>query len=312
MTTLNQATKEFQLAMKADSLSPDTIKQYKSIVGNYISVVGGDTSITDIQRRDMRLYIVESLQGRDSRYVEGKQRPTISGGLSRDSVATHVTILHRFWAWAAEEYSLKNPMQGIKRPKRSTPQPKGIMQHDFVRLFDAVNDTPAGIRDRLALCMLADTGARLQGIISLKISDIESGERQAQVIEKGAKSRLIYWTAFTQRMAEKWIAIRQSPSNRLFISMNDSEPLTKSGVYQILKRLKKKSGVNGRVNPHSFRHNFARAYLQSGGDLVTLARLLGHSDVNVTAMFYAVFSKDELADMHDKHSPLAQMLEGVL
>lgn len=73
--------------------------------------------------------------------------------------------------------------------------------------------------------------------------------------------------------------------------------------------MKKRAGVSGRVNPHAFRHNFARAYLQSGGDLVTLTPLLGHVDVNVTAAYYAVFSSDELAAMQEKHSPLLNMLD---
>ncbi|MCU0476789.1 MAG: tyrosine-type recombinase/integrase, partial [Anaerolineae bacterium] len=82
-----------------------------------------------------------------------------------------------------------------------------------------------------------------------------------------------------------------------------------SGVHQMLKRLKAKAGVSGRVNPHSFRHNFAREYLRNGGEVVTLARLLGHEDVNTTAAFYAVFSKDELQSQHMKFSPISKWFE---
>ena len=312
MTTLNQAMKEFQLAMKADSLSPDTIKQYKSIVGSYIRVVGDDTPITDIQRRDMRLYIVESLAGRDSRYMEGKQRPTIEGGLSRDSIATHVTVLHRFWNWVADEYDIKNPMNKIKRPKRSTPQPKAISAEDFVRLFNSTMDTEAGVRDRAILSLFADTGTRLAGISQIKVADIEGKKQRAYVTEKGGKSRLIFWTDITQHMAEHWLATRNSTCEMLFISMNYPEqPLTKGGISQILKRLKKRGNVTGRANPHSFRNNFAREYLMNGGDLVTLSRLLGHEDIKVTAERYAVFSENELAEQHEKFSPIEMMMEGV-
>lgn len=67
--------------------------------------------------------------------------------------------------------------------------------------------------------------------------------------------------------------------------------------------------MTGRVNAHAFRHNFARMYLMGGGDLVTLARLLGHTDVNVTAAYYAVFADDELADLQNRYSPMKRMMD---
>ena len=75
----------------------------------------------------------------------------------------------------------------------------------------------------------------------------------------------------------------------------------------MLRRLARKAGITGPVNPHSFRHGFAREYLLSGGDLATLADLLGHSDVQVTWQSYAIFRTSELQAKHDKHSPIAQM-----
>jgi len=308
MTTLNEAFQEFLYAVRADSLSPATIKQYKSIVSNYLQMVG-DYSVDEIERRDMRSYIVEELQGRATRYVDAPQRPQTDGGLSRASVATHVTVLHRFWSWVASEYQIDNPMKGIRRPRRASPEPKAIEAQDFIRLFHAVSDTDAGIRDRALLCLLADTGARLGGVISLTVPDVSNQKQSARVIEKGLKSRLIFWTYYTQRMLDRWLAVRKSSNDSLWVSMNDGNPLTASGIYQLLKRLKKKAHVRGRVNPHSFRHAFARTYLENGGDLVTLARLMGHNDVNVTANYYAVFSKTELAELHGKHSPLLKLVE---
>ena len=75
----------------------------------------------------------------------------------------------------------------------------------------------------------------------------------------------------------------------------------------MLKRLKRKSGVKGPVNPHSFRHGFAREYLTNGGNLASLADTLGHSDVRVTWASYAVFTFDELKAAHARYSPVAQL-----
>ena len=75
----------------------------------------------------------------------------------------------------------------------------------------------------------------------------------------------------------------------------------------MLRKLKVKAGVTGRVNPHSFRHGFAREYLRSGGNLSTLSKLMGHEDVTVTASFYGVFAEDELGAEHRAHSSLLKI-----
>lgn len=60
---------------------------------------------------------------------------------------------------------------------------------------------------------------------------------------------------------------------------------------------------------HSFRHAFARDFLMDGGDLGSLADLLGHSSVLVTKEFYGVFTMQELQEKHAQHSPVAQLFE---
>ena len=90
----------------------------------------------------------------------------------------------------------------------------------------------------------------------------------------------------------------------MLINTRTFTALRASGVHSMLNRLKKKAGVTGRVNPHSFRHAFAHEYLKSGGDVSVLSTLMGHSDANTTRDFYAVFKTDELTDPHLKYSPI--------
>ena len=86
--------------------------------------------------------------------------------------------------------------------------------------------------------------------------------------------------------------------------------MTVSGLNQALKRLARRAGVTGRCNPHSFRHGFARSFLQSGGDLATVAQILGHSSIRVTGDFYSAWSDKELAERHDQFSPIKHLKGG--
>lgn len=304
---LQNALNEFLLACEADGLSDVTLRWYRAILTPLCSWLGMDRDIQQVDTTELRKYIVR-LRGRHP-YDEGNcSRPEEDHPLSEHTVVSHTTAMHRLFNWASQEYDINNPMSRIKRKKWTPKEPKAINQIDFLKLFHATTDDSTGARDRAILCVLADTGARLGGVASLTVDDIEKGTMGAYVTEKGNKKRWIYWTAYTQAILNTWLGQRMDVNPALWISMNTGEQLTTSGIYQILKRLKARAGIKGRVNPHAFRHNFARCYLEAGGDIATLAKLMGHSDINTTASYYAVFSEGELKDLHNKKAPLLQWL----
>lgn len=310
MTTLKDAFDKYILLKTASMRSDATIKWYHTMLKPMLAELGQDCDVMQVSE-DAVLTYVASLRNRDNRYVDAPQKPVQDGGLSHDSILAHIRAMKGFWSWAAKRYKIVNPMDEIKMPKQQKRKPKAIEPSDFVKLFNSISDEtckcPA--RDRAMLALLADSGVRRQGLLSLT-TDIDLIRRKATVTEKGMKQRQISWTRYTSNLLDKWLAIRADVDNdALFISMNTGEPLQVSGVNQILDRLKAKAGVNGRTNPHSFRHNFARQYLLSGGDLATLSEILGHESTDTTAHFYLIFTEQELAALQDEHSPLLRMLD---
>jgi|GEM_PF-3210886 len=111
-----------------------------------------------------------------------------------------------------------------------------------------------------------------------------------------------------------WLAVRQPVAPVPWVWLNLGRrvkrvQLDEDGLGEVLRRLKKAAGITGRVNPHSFRHAFAREWLRNGGDLATLSAMLGHADPAVTARFYAVFTDFELGEFHERFSPLTKLVE---
>jgi site-specific recombinase XerD len=306
---LNEALNQFVLASKANGLRDTTIKWYESIVLQMIATLG-NVPIDSVTPTQMREYIV-SLREKKSRYANATNKPEQKGALSDNTIASHLRAYHRFWAWVSEEYDVTNPMKNVKRPKQSKPLPKAISAEDFIKLFNATERSRAGFRDKALLVMLADTGARLGGVIKMKVEDIDFIHRRAVVTEKGNIQRLVYFTPFTSRLTMHWLNMRQMNSTHVFTNLKTGEPLTVSGVHQMLKRLSSGMGITGRINPHSFRHAFAREYIKNGGDVVTLAQLLGHQDVKVTADYYAIFDDSELRTFHDQHTPMRKLEETI-
>jgi site-specific recombinase XerD len=310
--TVQNAIDEFLIAVEADGLSRSSVRWYRAILKPLGERLGAQ-QLGDVTTNMMRRYLVD-LRNRDNRYQsEQTTRPEVQGGLSEESVAAHVRALHRFWSWATAEYRLTaNPMSSIKRPPRRSPQPKGIDLADLRKLFAATADDPSGSRNRAILAFLIDTGCRAEGVIGLELSKFDPDQRRAIVTEKGRKTRTVFLTETTILLIEAWGRVRPKNATTVFCSLSNltsGKPLSYEGLMHILSVLKARAGVTGRVNPHSFRHAFARQYIKNGGDLSTLSRLMGHSDTAVTSWYYAVFTGEELAHLHDRFSPLKGVID---
>lgn len=290
---LNDAIAEFLIAQEADGSSASTINWYKSILGKFLQHLG-NIEIKTISTADIRKYII---------WARGEYAP--------DTAHAHIRVQHKFWKWCQAEYDLANPMRNIKYPDQPKQrQPKAIATEDIVRLFMATSDDIPGARDRAILALLADTGCRVGGIISVKVDDIDIEKQQMVVTEKGNRSRIVVFTPFTLEILARWLTVR-SQAETLFYNLQSMQPLTPSGLQQILKRLKKKAGIKGRTNPHSFRHGFAREYLKAGGDLVTLQRLMGHAEISTTGSYYAIFTTEEIAEHHEEFSQIRHLKNAI-
>ena len=81
------------------------------------------------------------------------------------------------------------------------------------------------------------------------------------------------------------------------------DPLDRFRTLDAVKARCKAAGVVGvRCSPHTFRHTFAVQFLRNGGDVFSLQRLLGHSDLTMTRL-YAELSQTDVTEKHRLYSP---------
>lgn len=253
-----------------------------------------DTLVKDISPHDVRQYL--------SRLRQHYTSP--------DTISDHIRALHRFWKWTAGEYDLVNPMRTIAYPKPPKANlPKAVSLDDIIAMFRAADTGLMAERDQAILAFAFDTGARNEGIRSLKMADLDIVRHTAIITEKGRKTRSVVFTKVTAALLLRWLEARQYQEvATVFYSTDTLEPLTRSGLYQLFARLARRAGVTGKFNPHSFRHALTIQYIKAGGDPVTLARILGHESVDTLARWYAVFTNEEIAAAHERYSPLPRVL----
>ncbi|WP_322807479.1 tyrosine-type recombinase/integrase [Thermanaerothrix sp.] len=204
----------------------------------------------------------------------------------------------RLFRWAVDEgYVSANPAKNLKRPPLPQKSPAGIQAEDLSKMLDAASKTGTPERDLALVLFVADTGVRLGGVATLTIDRLDISKRRAIVLEKGRggqRERVVFFSSRTATALENWLEKRgEKEDQRVFL-------LKPNGIYQLFKRLARKSEITGKWNPHSFRHAYARKLLKQGVSIGVVSHLMGHSNVQVTIDFYGRFSHDELQEIYDK------------
>lgn len=307
---LSEAISQLLIATQAEGRSVRTVQSYERNL-SYLVAYLGDQDVTQVTPAHLRRYAAD-LHGRDSRYDTHPMMATKPGHLSDFSVMSYLRSVKRLFNWLTEEGHLaENPARRLKLGQPARTEPKAITRDDFRKLLQATAGTdPISRRNRAIVLFLADTGARVGGLAGLRLPDLNLQALYASVVEKGKKTRRVFFSEITQAALISWLMVRPGDAGEwVFCSLGTrgEDRLGEAGIGQVLKRLRRKAKITGPCSPHAFRHAFAREWLRSGGDLSTLSNVLGHSDVAVTSRFYAKFLPEELQEFHRRHSPVAKM-----
>jgi site-specific recombinase XerD len=154
--------------------------------------------------------------------------------------------------------------------------------------------TAAGRRHAVLLCLLYDTGARVQEILDLSVRDVRlDPPAQVHLTGKGRKTRVVPLMNSTVALLREYLREHdlQRPERAdapLFWNRR-RERLTRSGVRYLLKRHadRARRGQPGlpSVHPHKLRHSKAMHLLQAGNPMVIIQAVLGHADVRTSSIY---------------------------
>lgn len=130
---------------------------------------------------------------------------------------------------------------------------------------------------------LAATGARISELVQIKIEHVHKG--YIDIYGKGGKVRRIYIPKALKNETLKWLESTNLDSGYLFLN-RFGEKITTRGVAHQLKIFAAEYGMDTKViYPHSFRHRFAKNFLEKYNDLAFLADLMGHESIETTRIY---------------------------
>lgn len=160
-----------------------------------------------------------------------------------------------------------------------------------------------GVRDRLVLELLYDTGIRKSELIGIKDADIDFGKSLLKVTGKRNKQRLIPIVKELEDSLWSYMECRnrevENLSGQLFVRKNGM-PLSPSGMYYIVRKALSTIPSLTKRSPHVLRHSFATGMLNNGAKLNAVKELLGHSSLASTSI-YTHTTFEELKKVYHAH-----------
>ena len=226
--------------------------------------------------------------------------------ISPVSVNRKLSSLKSFFKFLMKQGSISvNPLRLITGPKTKKPLPYFVRDKEMELLLDGdgFDEDFEGVRDRLILEMLYDTGIRRSELIGIQDFDVDFGAMQIRVTGKRNKQRLIPFAEGLKNLIQAYTEVRNrevgSESGWFFVRKN-GEQLSAGIVYTIVKKKLSEIPTLAKRSPHVLRHSFATSMLNNGAELNAVKEILGHSSLASTSV-YTHTTFEELKKVYHAH-----------
>ena len=281
VSDLKEKIKYFLASKKIDGVKMNTLYNYNLKLQHFADRVVKPCSM--ITTHDIRYYLALISQEKV---------------LKESTMATNFSVLKSFFAWLSNEEIIdKDPMRKLKTPslnKRNLR--KALSGEELEKVRNACNT----LREKALVEFLSSSGCRVSELQQLNILDLDLNERSVEVLGKGDKKRVVYFSPRAKLFIQEYIESRKDKNPALFVS--ERAPYPRLGVRAIqleVKRLGEEAKLNRKVHPHLLRHTFATLALNSGMDITVIQSILGHESV-ATTQIYTSLNKDHIKSEYRK------------
>ena len=291
---------EFLTDRYACGASEVTLEDYRNHLRRFFLFCGdlGDPELSRQLLRDYQVYL--------------RDDPSINSVTVRSYCRALKVFLH--WLYM-EEYIDIDYSARFRLPKAEKRVIRVLSDSEIrMLLYSFPTSTYSGVRNRLLVQLMLDSGLRLSEVLLLEAKDISITSRQVIVCGKGAKERIVPLSLDTCDLIAEYLQSYRSffgsypGKDERFLRCTDGRPISVNAVKNLFRKLKVSTGIE-RLHPHLLRHTFATGYIRNGGNQAVLKEILGHTTLKMTSV-YLHLSDSTIRENFDSLSPVSQLKKG--
>lgn len=245
----------FKTALRESNMAENTISAYVYAVNDYFS------KHKTLNKRNLLLYKANIIE---------QFRPK--------TVNLRIQALNKFLEHTGKS---KLRLKSVK-VQQHTFLENVISQADYIFLKQTLKQEE-NLMWYFVVRFLTATGARVSELIQIKVEHVRIG--YFDIYSKGGKVRRLFIPKRLREETEKWFKETQQSTGYIFRN-RFGERITTRGISQQLKNYAERYGLNANVvYPHSFRHRYAKNFLEAFNDIALLADLMGHESIETTRIY---------------------------
>jgi len=209
----------------------------------------------------------------------------------------HVHALRNFYTNVLDRPEVT---AGIPTPRSPRNPPEVPTEPELRAIFRHV----ANLANRTILLTMYATGMRVAEVLAMRPEDIDRRSRIIRIrLGKGGKARTVMLSERLDEELHTYMRLARPRGPWLFPGSDPSKHRNCGTVQSALKRGLERAGIQRKITPHGLRHAFATKLLDSGVDLRTIQKLLGHASLSSTELYLHVST----ARIEQTESPLDTM-----
>ena len=217
-------------------------------------------------------------------------------GISKSYKARCITSLRAFFEFLVESgYSLENPFSTVKLPKieKKPPQTLTVQQ---MQMFLSAPDISAfdGMRDKILLELMYQTGLKLTDILALNVENVNL-QMNVITVKKNSRERIFPIFSPLNVFIADYISptrleiLKGKASRALLINLKGGR-LTRQSAWLIVDKYAKKCGIEQKVTPQTIRMSLASHIIDEGATISEVKDAMNLSESGASTL-YSTISK---------------------
>jgi len=250
--------------------------------------------------------ILEAHQRWMSKSTKANGKP-LGWGMQR----SRLSALKDWFRWLTKQNVLMhNPASELEMPRMGKRLPNAALTVSQVELLLGVPNVadPLGIRDRAMLELFYSCGLRRSELSKLELQELNTERRTLHVrCGKGKKDRVVpvgeravYWVEKYLKEVRPRLCL-DTRIQTVFLT-GYGGPFNPDVVTRMVTEMLEAAGLVGKGSCHALRHACATHMLEGGADIRYIQQLLGHENLETTAIYTEV-SIRQLQEVHARCHP---------